>query len=137
MGLDSEPFDLGKTDEEKVRDTLWRHGACPCEIAMLLRLRRRVELNAMTSDQFLGFLERRLAECGARKVIPDAATMEKAWRRNLVRRRMADAAELIRVEAERDAAMADIPPDLDEQVRRLLADDPSLSWDQALAMVLD
>ena len=45
MGLEPEPFDLGKQDVAKVRETLKRHGASKGEIAMLLgpAAPRRVE----------------------------------------------------------------------------------------------
>ena len=87
MGLESEPFKLGEQDLAKVRATLVRHGASKGEIDMLLVQQRRVELNAMTSDQFVKFVERRLVECGAKKVVPDDETLEEAYRRTLVQRR--------------------------------------------------
>jgi hypothetical protein len=137
MGLESEPFDLGKNDPAKVRETLIRHGACDGEIDMLLNQRRRVELNAMTSDQFVAFLKRRLIECGAQKVIPDSMTLEEAYRRSLVQRQLKDEAERLRAQAEQDAKAADVPADLEEQVQQLMNDDPCLSWDRALIVVMD
>jgi hypothetical protein len=137
MDLQSEPFDPGKNDMAKVRATLKRHGASDGEIRMLTVERRRVELNAMTSDQFIDFLERRLEECGVRKVIADKETREKAWRRCIERRHLAEAIELLRPKAQRDAAAASVPMDLDEQVRMMLEKNPSLSWDEAIAMILD
>src|SRR5262245_26122610 len=41
----------------------------------------RVELNAMSSAQFITFLERKLEEHGVRKVVPDRKRLEKAFRR--------------------------------------------------------
>jgi hypothetical protein len=114
-----------------------RYGASKGEISMLLDQQRRVELNAMTSDQFVEFLERRLMECGAKKVIPDGATMEDAWRRSLVQRRLKDEAEMMRAQAEREAEAADVPADLAERVRKVMVDDPCLSWDKALAVIMD
>ena len=136
MELQSEPFKLN-TDEEKSRLTLMRYGASKGEIDMLLGQQRRVELNAMTSDQFVDHLKRRLTECGAKKVVPDGATMEDAWRRTLVQRRLKDAAEMMRAQAEWEAEAADVPADLPERVRKVMADDPCLSWDRALIMVMD
>jgi hypothetical protein len=42
---------------------------------------RRVELNAMTAEQFLRWLERKFAEVGVSKVLPDEAIVEAAYRR--------------------------------------------------------
>jgi hypothetical protein len=137
MDLDSEPFDLGKTDVEKTRETLVRHGASNGEIKMLIVDRRRVELNAMASDQFVAFLERRLRECGAQKVIPDAKTLEKAWRRGLIRRRLAEEVKSIRADAEGDADAAAVPSDLEEQVQGMLKVNPTMPWDEAVAAVLE
>jgi hypothetical protein len=102
---------------------------------MLLGEQRRVELNAMASNQFIEFLERRLMGCGAKKVIPDAATLEKAWRRGLVRQRLEKGVELLRAEVERAAIEAPAPADLDEWVRKMLKEDPRLSWDKAVTVV--
>jgi hypothetical protein len=41
----------------------------------------RVELNAMTSDQLIAWLERKLAEIGVQKVIPDRDALANAYRR--------------------------------------------------------
>jgi hypothetical protein len=136
MGLEAEPFDLGKQDVAKLRLTLRRHGASKGEIDMLLVQRRRVELNAMTSDQFITFLKRRLVECGAKKVIPDTTMLQKAWRRGLVRQQLEERIGLLRADAERDAAAADIPADLGERVSKKLEEDPLLSWDEAVAAAL-
>ena len=136
MELQSEPFKLN-TDEEKSRLTLMRYGASKGEIDMLLGQQRRVELNAMMSDQFVDHLKRRLTECGAKKVVPDGETMEDAWRRTLVQRRLKDAAEMMRAQAEWEAEAADVPADLPDRVREVMDDNPCLSWDRALIMVMD
>jgi len=44
---------------------------------------QRVELNAMTSAQFIDWLEEKLLEAGVNKVVPEAAVLQKAWRRAL------------------------------------------------------
>jgi hypothetical protein len=137
MGLESEPFDLGKQDVAKVRATLVRYGASKGEIDMLVGQQRRVELNAMTSDQFVEFVERRLAKCGAKKVVPDDETMEDAWRRGLVQRQLEEEAEALREQAEWAANEADVPADLAERVRKVMSDDPRLSWDRALIVIMD
>ena len=41
---------------------------------------KRVELNALTSRQFIDLIERKLAEAGVRKVIPPKNDLEAAYR---------------------------------------------------------
>ena len=95
---------------------------------------RRVELNAMTSAHFIDLIERKLTEHGVRKVIPDKARLEDAYRL-FVR---SDRTKTIVEEA--IAGMADeliaVPRDLDQQVRAVLRKEPALSWDKAVRKVL-
>ena len=42
---------------------------------------QRVELNAMTSRQFLDFVERKLKQHKVQKLVPDEATLEEVYRR--------------------------------------------------------
>jgi hypothetical protein len=117
----------------KIEANLRENGATPEEIGFLLD--QRVELNAFASDQFIEWLETRLGENGAEKVVPDAETLEAAWRR--ARMRLAVNKKISEVQASiRDAANAEaVPGDLDEQVRAQLEDDPAMSWDEALAAI--
>ena len=65
--------------------TLRRHGATDQEIEFLSR--RRVELNAMTSRQFIEFIEAKFAEHGVEKALPNAAVVE-AHARRLIEQRL-------------------------------------------------
>jgi DNA topoisomerase VI subunit B len=129
LGLASERVDLGKTSVTALRNRLRRNGATEAEIAFLLG-RERVELNAMTSRQFVDHLEAKLAEHGVGKVIPENGRLEEAYRlfvRGARARRVAEAAL---------AAMAtetiSPPPDLEEQVRAYLTMNPDVAWDDAV-----
>ena len=66
--------------------TLRRHGATDQEINFLRW--ERVELNAMTSGQFIDFIEAKFAEHGVEKVLPDAAVIG-AHARRLIEQRLA------------------------------------------------
>ena len=72
--LDDEPVAL-KSDKDAVAYRLRINGATEAEIEFLLEgpegVGRRVELNAMTSDQFIAFVERKLEEHGVAKVVPN------------------------------------------------------------------
>jgi hypothetical protein len=41
---------------------------------------QRVELNAMTSEQLVAFIERKLAEQGVKKIVPAKETLDEAYR---------------------------------------------------------
>jgi DNA topoisomerase 6 subunit A-like protein len=68
MDLQSEPVETPGSWQKR-SETLAVHGATRAEIAFLHT--RRVELNAMASDVFMAFLERKLVEHSVRKVVPD------------------------------------------------------------------
>jgi hypothetical protein len=86
MALESEQVDYtGNTDP---RENLRESGATEAECRYLVRKQigtrwsgERVELNAMTSDQFIAWLEQKLAAHQVHKVVPDEATLAAAYRR--------------------------------------------------------
>jgi hypothetical protein len=67
-----------KGSREKRAANMRRNGATDEEIEFLLD--RRVELNAMTSDQFVEFIERGLTEHGVRKVVPKPDMLAEVFR---------------------------------------------------------
>jgi len=92
---------------------------------------QRVELNAMTSAQFIGWLEDKFRKAGVQKVVPDQETLAVAWHRA---KSIAKAREIIEQE-EADHVAA--PKDLEQKVRAMLKRDHELSWDQALARIAE
>ena len=132
LDLESEPVALTR-DEDKTADRLRINGATEEEIAFLLD-GQRVELNAMASDQFVAFVERKLAEAGARKVIPDAALMKETYR---TLAREAKARSALEAELERIAAVAvKTPNDLAKRVRAYLDKHPTETWDAAVREIV-
>ena len=115
--------------------TLRRHGATDQEIEFLSR--RRVELNAITSRQFIEFIEAKFAEHGVEKVMPNATVMEAHARRLIEQRLAHDALAEIREQLANEAAAQVLPDDLGPVVRAHLDAHPSLAWDEALAKVID
>src|SRR5271165_4862248 len=65
LGLQSEPVSFGRISKGAISERLTRNGATKREIEFLLTgppdLGQRVELNAMSSRQFIDFLEAKLA----------------------------------------------------------------------------
>jgi hypothetical protein len=110
------------------------HGATEEEIEFLRT--QRVELNAMTSRQFIDFIESKLEEHGVEKLVPDADIIEAQARRVIERRLTEEALAGMRDEIARQAAMTELPEDLRQLVEAKLQADPTLSWDVAVARVL-
>ena len=133
MGLESEevffPDPCRLRREDPHVGSLWRHFE---EINFLVEDQERVELNAMTSPQFVAFLERKLQENGVGKVVPDTTTLKIAAQR---------AAAIARINEEIDAIServgeVDVPDDLEVQVRGKLDERPELTWDEALISIM-
>ena len=114
--------------------TLRRHGATDQEIEFLSR--RRVELNAMTSRQFIEFIEAKFAEHGVEKVLPNAAVVE-AHARRLIEQRSPTTHSPRSANSSPTKRDHVLPDDLGPVVRAYLDSHPSLAWDEALAEVID
>jgi hypothetical protein len=134
MGLQSEPVDLGKYTSKP--EITRRNGANGAEIEFLYGRHggkpQGVELNMMTSRQIIEFLERKFAEHGVTKVVPDKAIIEQHARRLIEAQLTKEllSPEML-AEVARKAAAARLPRDLDGKIRKLLTERPALSWDLA------
>lgn len=138
--LEWEPVTI-KSDLDVVADTLRERGADDDEIDFLLGRddtgqTKRVELNAMTSRQFIAFIEGKLAEHGVEKVVPRTAVLAEHARRLFEQKLIRDEIEVVRPDIAEAVAAYQPPDDLFEQVYDLLAQQPEFSWDAAVADVL-
>jgi hypothetical protein len=89
----------------------------------------------MTSDQFVAFVERKLTEAGARKVVPDGATMAEtytAFKREEFARPVVE--RWFQRHARRPVA---VPPDLEARVRAYLAEHLAETWDMAVRKIAE
>jgi hypothetical protein len=157
--LDSEPvvFDASK---EAVIERLRINGATDAEIAFLTTepddddddddapfydegdrrkkkkfIGRRVELNAMNSDQFVEFVERKLQAHKAGKVIPEADILREAFR---AFKRGAQARAVLEAEVENlNNATFEPPADLAKRVRAYLDKNPTSPWDAAVSAIVE
>ncbi len=135
LGLEGEPIPEIEDDEWVARAaTLHRHGATAQEINYLRT--QRVELNAMPTDVFVAFLERKLAEFGARKLVPDREVIESHARSVLSRALANRRLDAMRAEIDAEAAAVRLPADLRAQVTALLKREPELPWDLAVARIV-
>jgi hypothetical protein len=137
MGLESECQHHPKANRSALIANLRENGASDAEIEFMFqdfdatRSTRRVELNAMTSPQFISFVERKLKEHDVGKIVPDKEELADAYR--LFSR--SHAAEHI---VERELGTLDsestlpIPDDFESQVRKHLAQHPADRWDEAV-----
>ena len=122
-------FDRGS--EEKKRANLRANGATPEEIEILLK--QRVELNAMTSRQFVAFLERKLIENGIRKIIPAKSDLATAYRAFAQGREVEKIIK--RALRKLNGSATPVPADLKAKVEHYLRQHPAARWDEAVAAI--
>jgi hypothetical protein len=137
--LESEDVAYGKSDPEF---NLRENGATDEEIAFLCDRARssstnyvgkRVELNAFASGDFIEWIEAGLVEHGIKKVIPDADTLETAFRRAATLAIVGNQLKEIIDQAKSKAARLKIPKSLERQIRARLKSEPAVPWDRAVA----
>ena len=109
-------FDKGSEDARAANLAL--NGATEEEVAFLLT--RRVELNALTSDQLVAFVERKLQENGVGKVVPKKAELVEAYRQFQNGERIR---KLVEAEIAKPNGVA-VPADLEKRVRAYLKQHP-------------
>jgi hypothetical protein len=132
-GLEDEP--IGENTLKHVGDDRLRECGATAEEVALLRT-RRVELNALTTEQLVDLVEGALTEHGIAKVIPHAEHLEAAWRAAKAHAEIADAVAEANKRAERwKDELA--PDDLLDEVRNLLEQHPEMSWDAALRQIAE
>jgi hypothetical protein len=133
--LEREPAAATKLSESNLRAQLAENGASDAEIDILLG--ERVELNAMASDDLVAMVERKLEDYGLEKVVPDNAVLAETYRAFHRSHRLREKFKEMEQQFDKEAEAADIPEDLEEQIRAILAEDTDLRWDDAIQVVLD
>jgi hypothetical protein len=119
--------------EEEVRAANLRlNGATEEEVSFLLK--RRVELNALTSRQLIEFVERKLIQHGVRKIVPAGELLAETYRAHVRSERVRSAVEAIIADG-RSGDIA-VPDKIREQVEDLLKHKPTMSWDEAVAEIV-
>jgi hypothetical protein len=135
MNLQSEPVSYTSGVDPRIN----LHGCGATEVECNFLVRRgadggwtgeRVELNAMTSDRFITWLEEKLTDAGVQKMVPDHATLEKAYRRAVRQKRVQGAIEEALTSIDEDEEIP-IPDDLEARIREQL-NGSAKSWDQVL-----
>jgi hypothetical protein len=124
QGLQSEPVNPKGHIWGRLREA----GATEEEIKFLES--RRVELNAMTSEEFINWLEAKLVKVGVNKYVPKEDVMGEAYTRALYLTRLREKEKEIREEFEKEDIL--IPDKLGETIREVLNKNPAYSWDKAI-----
>ena len=114
------------------RSNLSLNGATQEEIKILCQGRwygERVELNAMTSDQFIEWLERKLKEHGVKKVIPSEEILEATYRRAVYLRRLEELENKMRMGK---GEKIETPKNLSARIEEAFFKRQSASWDEVI-----
>ncbi len=126
-------------DSEEVRlkqgegTNLAYNGATKDEIKFLLS-GKRVELNAMTSSQFVKFLEGKLQKHDVVKVTPNAEGLQNAY--NLICKYDLANQHLKPILESFTNKTFDIPADLENKLLTYLSENPGDPWDKALKSIV-
>jgi hypothetical protein len=134
-GLEREPAAATKTSQATLRSQLAENGATDAEIDILID--ERVELNAMSSDDLIEMVERKLKDYGLEKVIPDDELLAEAYQAFHHSNELRNVFEEAQGEYEDEEHAIEIPKNLRGQVRAVLQKNNDLRWDEALQVVLD
>ena len=138
MGLESEYQHHPKGRKSALIANLQENGASEEEIAFMfrdfdrLRSTRRVELNAMTSPQFVAYVERKLRENNIAKIVPDQDLLAEAYMSAEKGRRLREAVEEL---DEIDVEDFEAPEDLETRVKEVLEKTPHIRWDAAVRAI--
>jgi hypothetical protein len=87
----------------------------------------------MTSDQFVAFVERKLTDNGAHKVVPDASAMVEAYA--AFRREQIAHPVFERYLARLAQRAVAVPADLEARVHAYLGEHPEEAWDNAVRSI--
>jgi len=140
--LPAEEVCHGKSDPT---DNLIENGATTDEIAFLCRGHecnrggywgQRVELNAFTSDALVSWIEGKLDALGIKKIVPDEATLELAYRRAAEAHYINQHSRQVAEAARAHAARISLPDDLRGEVEDRLQQDRRIPWDQAVGQIV-
>ena len=134
-GLEREPAAASRVSALTLRGQLRENGATGEEIDILLD--ERVELNALASNALIEMIERKLEEHGLEKVVPGEDLLSDAYREFHRSQQLREKFREVEKQFKEEAAEIEVPDDLEEQVREILAEHGDLRWDDAVQVVLD
>ena len=119
----------------KAAANLRLNGATEAEIGFLLK--KRVELNAFASDELVAWIEKKFAEHGLKKVIPDDKILADAYQRASEYAVVQKAIDEKLTELRKTMTAATMPDDLRAAVESKLKARPTLTWDEAITEIVE
>lgn len=128
----SEPVSISEKEVKAKTKTLVAHGLPRAAISFLLLDKRRVEINAFTTEELLDEVESTVKK-HCKKVLPDEVHLNTAWRQALVKRALREKQEKLVVEYAETSA----PEGILERVAEKLDEFPEISWEEALIIILN
>jgi DNA topoisomerase VI subunit A len=135
LGLESEEVS-DRSSAWKAKSKLAECGATEEEISFLIEGKgtysgwsgKRVELNAMTTEEFLEFIEKKLKKHGVKKVIPNEEDLGIAYRRAILGQKV----ERFIYRKSQALEECEVPSNLESQVKKYLKKNPEWPWDKAI-----
>jgi hypothetical protein len=124
-------FDRGR--DSKKLENLRLNGATREEATFLLT--QRVELNALTSDELVAFIEGKLKKHGIKKLIPKADLLRNAYQLFINSKRVEEIVEKAMEDIENEDIA--VPANLCDRVAAHLRQHPELRWDEAVAAIAE
>ena len=94
-----------------------------------------MELNALTSDQLVAFIERKLVKHGIKKMIPKPELLRDAYRLFVSSNRVEEIIEKVLDDIESEDI--EVPSNLNARVAEHLRQNPELRWDEAVAAMAE
>jgi hypothetical protein len=131
-GLERE--DVCVSSPSRTAATLRRHGATREEISILVHGRERVELNALSSDELVALIERKLNEHSIAKVIPDDATLVGAYRR--MHKQAVIQHKIDELIEDLDEDEVEVPARLRQRIKKAIKLDPTRPWDAVMREII-
>ena len=118
-----------------------KNGATEAEIEFMFRdftdqhkFTRRIELNAMTSPQFVEYLEHKLKAAGMKKIVPAKALLGETYR---LFTRGCEAERIIKPQLKKlESLEVSVPRDLEKRVHAYLKKHPTVRWDAAVDAIV-
>ncbi len=132
MSLQSEPVEYRQNKDPREKFYEQDYNATDKELNFLVERQvsrkvwtgKRVELNAMTSRQFIDWLEGKLKQHGVQKIIPDQETLTQAWHNARLRHRInEELSNVLKATPKKDAMQ--VPANLGSRLRKYLAEYPT------------
>jgi len=128
---------LSEPNDSKISNGRLRQAGLDEEAIAFLRT-ERVELNAMASRQLINFVEAKLQQHGIKKVIPNRDTLADTYREFAASDRLSEAIEELKERLEQESeSPIEVPADLEAKVKKLIAENPDITWHHAVRLTVD